>query len=364
MRTSRLFALLLLSLGMLSGCFSSPHYKLGFIACLSGSSVELSEATRNGAIIAVEDANQAYDGKASFELVIRNCPPDVEGADRVFAEMTSLGIKWVIGPMLSSQVKDWKASADQYGLTLISPTATSTIFTGIDDNFWRTTADNKAYARAVVNYLLQDEALKTVVVFYTTANAAYGQDWTSVFEEELKGTGVSLVQGPFSESDTEHYRAFFHEVTEGLSAGAFVVVAESVQTAKFAQLVYENFPSAMLVGTDASATTALLELGGLAIEGMIHPQPYNFQSEHPSYQDFAKRYTARFEWQVDFPSLSAYEATRFVTDSLAEFETITLPRRVDGLQGEMEVDDFGDVKRAIVLTVIEKGEFKPLMLSP
>ncbi len=349
---------------LLAGCFSQPTFKIGFFACLTESVVDLSESARNGAIIAIEDANREFEQKTHFELVIFDCPTQGQPVGEVFDQFVDSGVKWVIGPMLSSQVELWKDDAEERGITLISPTATSTQFTGIDDAFWRTTADNKAYAKAVLKYLSAYPEIKNIAVFYDTDNAAYSKDWLDVFEGNLEGSDIDVMHVPFREASVKNYRQYFNDMVEDIDIEVFVIVAESVHTAKFAQLIKPAFPDAIIIGTDASATIALLELGGAAIEGMIHPQPYDFQGTSPAFQAFSKHYTNRFEWQVDFPSMSAYEAMRFVTDNLANDGDITLPKEVEGIQGPLIVDRFGDVEREIVLTKVVEGQFVPVEGTP
>jgi branched-chain amino acid transport system substrate-binding protein len=72
------------------------------------------------------------------------------------------GVKLVIGPYASSQVRAVKEFADQNGIVLISPLSTSTALAVPDDNIYRFTPDDQQEGVAVANLAYAD-GIRTIV---------------------------------------------------------------------------------------------------------------------------------------------------------------------------------------------------------
>ena len=101
------------------------------------------------------------------------------------------------------------------------------------------------------------------------------------------------------------------------------------------------------------------------MEGLTIIQSANMQDPSASMRHFVSAYQKRFRSSPNFPALHAYDATRMV---LSLLETTTDPkalrnemlklRRFDGVQSDLALDRFGEMKHPRVnLAHIVNGQF-------
>jgi branched-chain amino acid transport system substrate-binding protein len=121
------------------------------------------------------------------------------------------------------------------------------------------------------------------------------------------------------------------------------------------------------VTTEWAGTGRLIEFGGASVEGYIVPQYLDLQSTAPEFAVVRDTYRVRFQQDISFPAVVAYDAARVVFKALAEQkrgealkQTLLRIRRFDGLQEPIVFDDFGDVDSATYLTEVRDGKYRPI----
>ena len=135
-RSGRAFvALLLLAALALAACGDSDDsdssdgqktYKLAYVGPLTGPNANLGINIRNGAAVAVEEANKAG-GDVKFELAEFDTQGSPDQAstlkDRFINDQSIVG---VVGPTFSGETRALVPSLQEAGLVMVSPSATAT----------------------------------------------------------------------------------------------------------------------------------------------------------------------------------------------------------------------------------------------
>jgi branched-chain amino acid transport system substrate-binding protein len=163
----RLLSLLLLVVLVASsatGCSSSSKTSsaitIGALLPLTGALASYGETSNAALADAVSAINSEGHGKLTLAVEDTGTDP-AKSLDGLKALHTR-GVRLVIGPYSSSEVKAVKAFADQNGIVLVSPLSTATTLAIPGDNIFRFTPDDEQEARAVAAVALAD-GIRTIV---------------------------------------------------------------------------------------------------------------------------------------------------------------------------------------------------------
>jgi len=143
-----------------------------------------------------------------------------------------------------------------------------------------------------------------------------------------------------------------------------ILVTNAVDAVLFANQARLLGSKALMVTTEWAGTGKLIELGGGNVEGYIVPQYLDPQNASAEFSAFRAAYRQRFQQEVGFPAVVAYNAAQVVFKALAEQkpgehlkQTVLRLRRFDGLQEPIVFDDFGDVHSRTFLTEVRNGQY-------
>ncbi len=168
-------------------------YKIGVTLPLSGELSSIGKVWEKVVEMAFEDLNkevQAYGFNVEFKPVILDDATQDEKALQNVQTFAQQGIKVVVGPAASSQVKTVKSYADANKIVIISPSSTAPTLAIPNDYIFRTVGSDALQAKALAALVLH-EGMKKVVVFHR--NDEYGNAFAQFFKkyfEEQGGTAI------------------------------------------------------------------------------------------------------------------------------------------------------------------------------
>ena len=166
-------------------------YTIAFVGPLTGPNASLGIFPRDGARIAIEEAN-AEGGDVKFELKSFDTQGDPAQAptvkDKYINDDSVIGI---VGPVFSGETKAVLPAYETADLVMVSPSAT-----GVDipdtvkgsTSFHRVVPDDDVQAAAVSGYVT--EVLGADSVYYVHDNADYGKGLAEGTKAILEGAGV------------------------------------------------------------------------------------------------------------------------------------------------------------------------------
>jgi branched-chain amino acid transport system substrate-binding protein len=350
-------------LAFVLGCRPAEAVRIGFLADLIS---ELGVGGRNGAELAVETLNAR--GGARYELVVADDRNDAGTARSAVASFASRGAAFVVGPMTSAMAVAVVPEANQRGIVLISPTATTDELSGKDDFFFRTAADAPAGARQLAD-LLHDRGARSVVVLMDTANGAYSSSFgRAAAAEFVKLGGVATELGYRSGNSLDFAGAMRR--ADGRSPDAVILVDSPSDAAIATEHLRRVAPGVVIALSPWGANMQFVQIGGRASEGAIAMQAIDLDSPLPRMRDFIARYRARFGDLPTTPAVQGYEAVMLGVDAMSRRggaslrATLAAAGRWDGLDGPFSLDAYGDAHRELHLTVVRNGRFEALRPRP
>lgn len=348
---------------IVTSCRKPEPVKLGFVGGLSGRGADLGIAGRNGALLAVEQANAAGGiNNRPIELIMKDDHQDPATAQAAITELINQKIECIIGPMTSSMAAAMLPVINQSDSILLSPTVTTTSLTGKDDNFIRVIADTKAYAEKSARFQYAENGRRRVAAIYDSNNLSYSESWFTDFRNEFVRLGGKLVQTEtFRSSDntifTAKVKALFSSKPD-----LVLVIANSLDAAMICQQIRKINRAVPIVMSDWASTERFIELAGAASEGVYVTQLLDRNDRSENYLKFRKAYMDRFGHEPGFAGLAAYDAARIALEATSGRkgnesikQAILGKKQFRCVQQMLDIDAFGDANRKTYLSRVING---------
>ncbi|MCD6324530.1 MAG: ABC transporter substrate-binding protein [Desulfurococcales archaeon] len=206
-------------------------YKIGFTLPLSGSLSSIGKPWERVVEMGIKDLNakaKAMGCNVRFEAVVLDDATQDEKALQNVQTFAQQGIKLVIGPAASSQVKAVKSYADSNHIVIISPSSTAPTLSIPDDFIFRTVGSDALQAKVLATLVAQ-EGFKKVVVFYR--NDEYGTAFAQFFKKYFENDFGGSAELQSYTTDLSDYSSEVNSLSSKVSSsGAKAVVLISFDT--------------------------------------------------------------------------------------------------------------------------------------
>lgn len=345
------------------GCGPKEPIRIGFIGELTGNSADLGEAGRNGAMLAIEQANQTggINGHR-IELLARDTGSTPETAVKAADELLDAKVVAIIGPMTTSMAKALMPRMDAAQVPMVSPTASAVTLSGLDDHLFRinwTTRDNAhLYAK-----LCLERGYRRLAAAANENNRAFSENWMQELKLAFEQGGGQIVDTLYFDSGAESQLPMIEKLL-GTRPDALVFAANAGDSARLAQQTRKLDKNIPLIAAEWAGTDQLIELGGSSVEGLVVVLQFNADDQSPRFFDFRQRYAKRFGRAPAFASVLAHDAATVLIDALAR-RSGDMPLKKNlidlgpfqGLQETIHFDANGDTRRSATIATVNNGRF-------
>jgi len=345
---------------ILTGCEKKEAIKVGFVGDLTGSMSELGINGRNGVLLAVEECNATggIDGHL-IKLITKDDKHDEEQALKVDQALIKEGVSAIIGHMTSTMSVKVLPLMNKEKMLMISPTTSQ--LSRLDDYFIRLIPYDQTNFY-LAQYAYHQLGLRNLTIVYDLSNSAFSHMVRDDFTKEFESlSGKIILSKSFTSGPGLDYINLTKTLIDSKPEG-LLIIAGSLDTAMICQHIRMTGSKISVMHNGWAGTTELVQHGGPAIEGIIFPIMYNKDSQDKLFIEFKDRYKKRFGHDPDFASVYAYEAALLLINALSEStnptklkEIILKKARIDGLQGEITFDKFGDAQRNTAIVKIKDG---------
>ena len=338
------------------------YIEIGFLGGLSGKYSNLGHSLLNGMNLAFEEENFMVNDK-KIVVLTKDDKQKENYAKLAILEFKKRDIKLILGSGTSSMTKAALDSfTPEYKPILISASASSNDFSKIDDNFIRTQVSQSQESFTKLSKYLVKNSIKNIYAIYDSKNSSYSIPYANNFQNSfIKFGGKSFVSMKEISND---FNYLINDI-KSKSVDAIVVIGNTLDTAKLVQFLRINKINSLIIGSSWAKSSVLLEDGGKYVEDMIFLTSYNDRSQKKEYLDFVENYKKRFSIAPSIFASQAYETAKIImevlkTDSnLLNFKTNALKiKKFKGLQGDIEFDEYGDIKRDYYLMTIKNGSYE------
>jgi len=277
----------------------------------------------------------------------------------------------VIGHLQSYVTVPAAAAYDLSGLVLIAPTATSPDLTRRGyKRVFRTTFSDVDVGTAMADYALA-QGYQRIVIYYSRDE--YGRVLANAFEERItSGNGQVLNRHSYEPGGPANAlpASDAAEAWQHIGADAVFIAGEGESAAMLAGELRRRGVNLPLLGGDALAIPAFLELGKGTIEGTVVPSRFSLDTPTPEVQHFIAAFRARYGADPDVGAALAYDALHILAHGMQQAADVTpvliaqalhAERSWRGVTGELAFDSAGNLATVPVpKVVVRNGVFRHL----
>ncbi len=176
--------------------------KLGALLPLTGDLQSYGERAGAAVEFAVNEMNQyleQHNGWFRWKLIVEDTQTKPDVAVQKFSSLVAQGVKFIVGPMTSAEVKKVKGPADQQNVLVISPSSTAIELAIPNDNVFRFCPADNVQSKAI-GALAEKLGLKAVVIIDRADTWGIGLKDATVNVLKKKGIIVDKVYSYNAES--------------------------------------------------------------------------------------------------------------------------------------------------------------------
>ena len=318
--------------------------------------------------LAVDEINEAggIDGK-QLEIVEYDYSSDeTEAASLATRLATEDEVSIIVGPDTSGSSLAALQQASQYGIPLLSPSASeddSTVdSTGeVIDTAWRIAYPDSYQGEALAQFAVDEFGAQTAAILGDNSSD-YAVGLVETFEEAF--TGEVVAKENFTEDETD-----FSAVLTNIASNDFDVLfipGYYEQAGPIIKQAREMGIDQPILGPDGFGNAQLYELAGTAnLNDVFYTTQFSTLSEEAHVQDFLSNYEAEFGQAADMFAAMSYDAAYVVKEAI-ERAGSAAPSAINaelkntqdfkGVTGTFSFDDLHNPIKTVTIVEVQNGE--------
>lgn len=348
---------------------SSP-IKVGFIADLSSRKSNLGGSARNGVIMAVQELNRqgGINGR-EIELLVRDGSSDKKITQYQTTNLIENRVNLIIGPVHSAMAGSVIKATEGTDILVISPTVSTDVLSGIDDNFLR--VNTKSSLQGVnLAMAVKYRGGEQVLLVKDQDNSAHTESVVLGFKKKSDELGLNVLGEIAFIEDTE-VKDIVEEMLQ-YQIDAIVFITNGKDAAKIIQSYNKIGDLPNLYGDMWAKWTNVKEFGGKAVNGMILVDVITNKIKSEKEQQFASSYKELFGSDYTIPALYAYEVVKLYAQAAengSSFESEDVKREmlkidpIEGVADNYRLDKYGDAMRKLSCFQIKDNKYEQLQIS-
>jgi branched-chain amino acid transport system substrate-binding protein len=345
---------------------------VGITVPLTGSDAEQATLIKEGAMMAVDDAN-ARGGAAGYQInvmVLDNGTitagqyDPAQAAVNARKMVTDPHVVAAVGPQNSGSGKAMAPILSQGDLATITPSSTNPDIT--DPKFapefrpagrpiyFRTVTTDAYQGPNMANYFAQK--LRVKKIFILDDGGAYGVGIANAFEAQAKQDGMTVLGHDQVDPREPDYTTILTKI-KGLDPEALYYGGSSLAGIKVVKQSYDVLPKIIKGGGDGVYSASLLKGAGYpAVEGWYATIAAPYLAENPDVAPWTKKYEEKYGHGPTSYSFTAYDGMLVILDAIARVAASGKPvdrdtvrdaiqtANLKTLQGVVSFDKNGDIK--------------------
>ncbi|HOU15181.1 MAG TPA: ABC transporter substrate-binding protein [Anaerolineae bacterium] len=339
---------------------------IAVIAPFNGDFDSLGHATRDGAVLAIEEWNQrggVLGKQVQATLLDGQC--DYVTARKVAqTAISEQDVQFIIGEVCSDAAEGVAQAATRLGAVQISPTAVDPEVTLDFDGkvrplVFRVPFLDAAQGTAAARFALENLGAKSAAVLYAE-NSDYGLALANAFETTFKGGDGEIVIRATYKQDAESYYDMLQPVRDAAPDILYIPGYYNVMNRLIAQA--RGFGLLQpIIGSDGWDSP---DLSLSAVDGCYFTTHYFPGEPRPEVAAWIQRYTSRYLVPPDTVATMSYDATNLLLTAIqrtgntdpyqvaATLETLTF----NAVSGQMTFDEVHNPIKSVLLVRALNGQ--------
>ncbi len=353
---------------IITGCKPSNNgniIKIAFVSPLTGDVAAMGQGMKNGAMLAIEDANNKYkDLGFTFELMPLDDRADpkeaVNAANQIISDKNVYGI---IGHLNSGCSIPASAVYNKRNMVMISPASTNPKLTqqGLENVFRLCTTDDVQGTFAADRLL--KIGLKNIAVIHD--KTPYGQGLAEEFKKTIEaGNGKVLSFEGISMGDKDFNAILIKMKT--LRPDAIYFGGMYQEGGLLSRQAKEMGLRVPVIGGDGLYTSEYIKIAGIPSEGDMTTSIGLPPEKLPKSKEFISKYTAKYpNYDMQPYDPTTYDATALLAYAIVQAKKdkskileIIKNVKFDGVTGPVQFDKKGDtLNKAVTMYIVKNGKW-------
>jgi branched-chain amino acid transport system substrate-binding protein len=346
---------------------TSDVIKVGEFASMTGSEATFGQSSHQGTQLAIDDLNAA-DGVLGKKLELHMEDDQSQAgqpATVVRKLISSDGVVAILGEVASSRSLEAAPICQENKIPMISPASTNPKVTEAGDYIFRVCFIDPFQGTVMANFSRKTLKLQNVAVL-TDAKSDYSLGLAKFFKEGFVADGGKIAAEQNYSSGDKDFSAELTAIKAANPDGIFVpgYYTEVGLIALQAKQLGITVP---LFGGDGWESSALVPIGGAALEGDYFSTHYSPQDTSPAVQNFVKEFKAKYNSTPDAMAALGYDSamilaaamkTAGTTDGAKVRDALAATKNFAGVTGKITIDANRNASKAAVILTINNGQFQ------
>jgi branched-chain amino acid transport system substrate-binding protein len=349
---------------------------IGINLPLTGADAHDAELIKDGALLAIEEANE-QGGVAGYKINVivlddgtatAGQYDPAQAATNARKMVSDTSVVAAIGPQMSGSGKAMSPILSQGNLAIITPASTNPDIT--DPKFagqyrpagkaiyFRTVTTDAFQGPNMANYFA--DTLKVKSLYVLDDSGAYGVGIADAFQRQAEKRGIKILGRDQLNPKEADYATVLTKI-KSLNPDALYYGGVAQAGVKVVKQSYDILPKIIKSGGDGVLGAEILKGAGFpAAEGWYATNAAPNVLEVPEAQPFVEKFAKKYGQQPENYSITAYDAALVILDSVkrvaaagkevnrANVRDAIQESKVKTLQGEVSFDQNGDITNRIV----------------
>jgi branched-chain amino acid transport system substrate-binding protein len=346
--------------------------KIGLTLPLTGADAEDATLIKNGAMMAIDEAN-AKGGVAGYKIEVITLDSGTATAGQYDPAQAATNTKKLVadpavvanvGPQMSGEGKAMTPILSEADLATITPTSTNPDIT--DPKFaaqfkpkgraiyFRTVTTDAFQGPNMANFIARNLKVKTIYVL--DDSGAYGVGIADSFQRQVEKEGVKVLGRDQLNPKEADYTTILTKI-KGLKPDALYYGGVAQAGVKLAKQAYDIIPNVIKAGGDGVQGGSFLKGGGFpAVDGWYCTNAGPHLVEDPATADWVNTFAKKYSTNPNDYAITAYDGALVVLDAIkrvaesgkelnrSNVRDAMQATNLKTLQGVVAFDENGDIK--------------------
>ena len=338
-------------LAIAAGC--AKPVPIGIVAGLTGPRADLGTAGRDGALLRFKEERGA---SRRFDLIVEDDRDDPADFRAAIGRLMEAGAAVAIGPFTAGMAEE--ASAIGPGFLFVSPTVDAERFEGQDDNLVRLMGSEDDAAAKLATAARRGWAIRSACVLWDRRDRVYAEDYMAAFTRSWRAEGgEEPIDFGFDGNEPGSMLEAIGKALADRADGVLVIAGGANAAAIVRRLKRDGFAGRIMLAGQA-VTSGVAVHATTSLDGVVFALQYDPTSHEPALAALRRRYRDRYGLEPTYAAVLGYEAADLLLSALAaspgrdaaSVKTALLGLGpVDGVQGTLGLDGYGDTRRKAFL---------------
>jgi len=336
---------------------------IGAVLSLSGSAAKYGKWTKNGIELGLKEYLRKNKLREKINIIYED---DATKAGNAVSAVNKLifndKVKYIIGPITSSNVLSVTDIAERNKVILFTPCASNPAITNAGKFIFRNWPSDIYEGEIMAKYIVNELKIKKIAVVYM--NNEYGIGIKDIFINSIKELGANILLVKSFKQDQKNFGSIILNLKK-IKPDLIYVPGHAIEVSTFVKQCKEKNILTRFASSVAFGDPVIFNIAQNAVENTIFSSPL-FEPSDSTSQSFSNIYQKEYKEKPEVFAAHAYDAIQIILSTIIKCglntkcaqRSIIDIKNYPGVTGLTTFDDNGDVIKPIAINIVKKNKFE------